>query len=433
MVSSIISLIKAQFNQNQQRMFMSQFIGPCRFFKKIFNKFFKDEALLWAQGLTYTTLFSIIPLLALGFSIFRIFGGLENLDEKLIYYVAEVLTPGAQEKATEIIRVLIPKVQNSPIGIISGPILILLVFALLQQMERAFNRIWNVPKGRSSLRRLIVYWTTSTLGPVLLFVPVIMMITLSKSDIFMRFGSFLPFMLVQLIPFLSIFIFLWCSYLILPNTNSGILPTAVGALIGSALWQLASFGYAVYTTKVLTYSKLYGSLGAIPVFMLWLFLCWIIILFGAEVAYCYQHREIMFKKSGFKNLIENREFHLLRLLSYIALYFTIGRTCTIETLSIELEESNDRILKLINELVKKNIVSHNSENGEILPSRQLNRIVIGDIDPISEDVFVSNTGVVSIDGIILKLWKEREEAVKQEIGDITLQDVIDLYLGARGK
>lgn len=258
------------------------------------KKFFHDRCIITAQALTYSTIFSLIPALALAFSIFQAFGGIESIEPLLFQYLSEILAPGRQQIVLKSIEDLIQKAQGSPIGAFSTIFFLVVAMLLLMELEDSLNHIWRTKGHRAFVQRIAVYFSALTLAPILIASPVLVGILIASYDdssIFFRYFPFVQFLRVA--PIMSIWIFLFSVYFFLPNFDVKIDAAAVGTLTGGSLWLIAAKLYTIYTKNVFIYSILYGSIGAIPVFLLWLFISWAVILFGAEVSYSFQHRHSM--------------------------------------------------------------------------------------------------------------------------------------------
>ncbi|MGQ9812403.1 MAG: YihY/virulence factor BrkB family protein [Dissulfurimicrobium sp.] len=254
------------------------------------KKFFDDRCIITAQALTYSTIFSLIPALVLAFSVFQAFGGIESIEPVLFKYLSEILAPGRQQIVLKSIEGLIQKAQESPIGVFSTFFFLVIAMLLLIELEDSLNHIWGTKGHRAFWQRIAVYFAAFTLAPVLIASPVLVGIFITSYDDSFIFFRYLPLVkLLRIAPIMSIWIFLFSIYFFLPNSDVKIDAAAIGTLAGGSLWLIAAKLYTIYTKNVFIYSMLYGSIGSIPVFLLWLFISWAIILFGVEISYSFQH------------------------------------------------------------------------------------------------------------------------------------------------
>ncbi len=250
-------------------------------FKEVFRRFWKDRCLLYAQALTYNTVFAIVPLLAFGLAMVRFFLGKEELVSRVILSLSRVLNPGALSKAQEVLLNLISQAEKAPLGTASMLIFITMVLGLLMLFEEVLNLVFRVKNTRSYLQRATIYWIGLTLGPILVALPLGMTFYLTRLGLKgMGLVSFLSkFWTIPSIVLLFSTIFLY-----LPARRIRVSAAISGAFAAGVLWMIAVSVYAFYTSKAVTYSKLYGSLSSIPLFLLWLWVNWSIVLLGAEIA-----------------------------------------------------------------------------------------------------------------------------------------------------
>lgn len=259
---------------------------------QIWRDFNKNNGLLWAASLTYTTLFALVPLLAVALSLFKAFGGFEEIQEAfLLPIVSEILDPTHKIKVMEYIQGYVDKIDAGTLGIIGTLAFILTFIPLFIGMEKAINTIWARVDDRPIWLKFVMYWAIATLGPVAV---VISMTTVSS------FVKFVPALsLIQsLKPMIILFIIfgLFLIYKLVPNTDVGNKPALIGAITGGILWIIANFMYQTYMNYATASFSIYGSLGAIPVFLLWIYINWVIILLGAQVS-----RFAQYPQAGYPN------------------------------------------------------------------------------------------------------------------------------------
>jgi len=252
-----------------------------------------------------------------------------------------------EEKAVaarkEIARRINEFVQNTRSGALGVTGMVLLVYvaiSLLKSIEETFNDIWGVARGRNWAARIVRYWTTLTLGPFLL----VGAMALASGPHFQttkRILSAMPFVgnfIFQLLPLLVLWIAFALFYQLMPNTRVRWSAAIIGGIVGGTLWHLVNvFGF-LFVSRVVTNFKIYGSLGLVPVFMIGLYFSWLILLFGAQVAYAYQNRQAYLQEKLAENVNQRgREFIALRLMTCIGQRFQSGqRPATIAEIANEL-------------------------------------------------------------------------------------------------
>ena len=195
---------------------------------------------------------------------------------------------------------------------------------MLTRIEETFNDIWGVTRGRNWLRQVELYCTTIFLGPLLLVVAV----GLTGGGRFQTVKHFIeqtPFIggfLFQFLPFVFLWLVFALVYLLVPNTKVRFSAALAGGMVGGSLWHLNNLFGSLYVSRVVTNSKIYGSLGLVPVFMVGLYFSWAILLFGAQVAYAFQNRQAYLQDKLAENVNQRgREFIALRLMTCIGQRF----------------------------------------------------------------------------------------------------------------
>ena len=235
-----------------------------------------------ASGLAYTTLLSLIPLCAVSFAIFQAFGGLDRLYATLEPFLLQNLTEGSGEVALTTLRKFIGNVHAGAVGVTGFLGLLFTSISLLFSIDKAINRIWKAPETRSFFYRLATYWFFITLGPMALAVA-IGVITSKEMPLARIFPG--KFGLI----FLSTTVFFWI-YKFIPNRKVHWRPALISAGSTAVIWSFATVAYQFYTKRLVSYDKIYGSLGAIPILLLWIYLIWVIILTGVVVTAVLQRK-----------------------------------------------------------------------------------------------------------------------------------------------
>ncbi|MGK5084380.1 YhjD/YihY/BrkB family envelope integrity protein [Bdellovibrionota bacterium FG-1] len=240
------------------------------------------QLMLVASSLAYTTILSLIPLLAVSFAIFQAFGGLDKLYATIEPFILSNLAEGLSDEVTEKIHGFIKNAHASAVGLGGFVGLVFTSMSMLSSIEKAINNIWATPLTRTFFQRIAAYWFFITLGPLALAVGVgaatsseipVMHLLPSGAGLFLLTGTGLTA------------IYQWVPHCKVQLKNS--LIAGFGAAI---LFHFAQSGFRIYTARVLSYSKIYGSLGAVPILLLWIYILWIIVLSGAAFSAALQNR-----------------------------------------------------------------------------------------------------------------------------------------------
>jgi membrane protein len=242
----------------------------------------REESLPQVAGsLTFTTVFALVPLLTIALAIFTTFPLFNTFRMSLeAYFVQSVMPKSISSTILNYLTMFASKATRlSAVGAVA---LIVTSIAMMNLIERVFNRIWRVRGERSWTRRILVYWAIITLGPLLIGVS----LTLS-SQVFMATVD-----LFGRVPVLGAIIYTVASlalttagftllYLAVPNRDVDWHDAAWGGLVAGLAFELAKRGFAIFITQFPTYSKIYGALAALPLFLLWVYVSWVITLIGA--------------------------------------------------------------------------------------------------------------------------------------------------------
>lgn len=245
-----------------------------------------------ATSMAYTTLLSIVPSLAVVFSLLTAFYPIVGDDSNLVNvakdFIFKHLATGSGEVVVEYLQSFLAKINPAKIGIVGFAGLMFTMILLLRQIELALNRIWMIEQERSFFNRFLYFWTFLTLGGFVagLVVGVVAKLN-SQLTVANQFVSFFIESAQVLVSWGGNFIFFFILYKIVPNCYVKTRNALMGALVSSVLFYLASHIYAEYVNNVDSYKSIYGTLAALPLFLLWLYIIWLIILLGAVFAWRY--------------------------------------------------------------------------------------------------------------------------------------------------
>ena len=273
------------------------------FFLRQIRNFNEDKCLTKATALTFYTLFSIVPILALAFAISKGFGLEKNLQEMISgnYPEYKEVLDQAFVSAGKLL-------STAKGGVIAGFGIVLLLWSVLKllvSIEDNFNEIWEIKKGRTWVRKLTDYLTVMLIGPVFLIVAGGLTVAIQTKVGSIEILGYASTILIKLIAYsliVAVFMFL---YIILPNTKVNFRSAVVAAVISTILFELLQWAYVKFQIGANQLNAIYGGFAALPLFLIWLQYSWYIVLFGAEIAFANQnvdHYELdnEIKKLSFK-------------------------------------------------------------------------------------------------------------------------------------
>jgi membrane protein len=236
------------------------------------ESFLRNDDLLRASALTYTVALSIVPILALAFSALKGFGGYNQIRPLVDRYLA----PGSPGTANQLMS-YVDHTNAAAIGTAGAAFLLFTVVSTMSNIEQAFNQIWRVTRSRSLLRKFTDYLS------VLFTVPLLMVAALTMTAMFKAHISQMPFV-TGVMPYLMVWAGFFLLYVFFPYTHVRYSAAAVGSLIAAVLFQLGQWAYVTFQIGMANYQAIYGALAAVPIFLVWIYIAWSIVLFGAEIS-----------------------------------------------------------------------------------------------------------------------------------------------------
>jgi membrane protein len=304
--------------------------GGVRFAVLVFRSFFADRCLLLASSLSYTTVLSLVPFLAVAFSVSKAFGIQNNA------YIRKFLfgLSAEREAVVEQILAYIDNTNVSALGLVGIVTLIGTAVFLIMTIEDTLNIIWGAGDQPGYARRFVNYAAFVFLAPPFLIVGMSLTASLQSTAVFQWLVGVavlggLYIVLLKAMPYVLSCLFMFLLYKFVPNTRVRTASALAGAVVAGTLWQAVQVLYIRYQIGVTGYNAIYGSFAQIPLLMIWLYLSWSIVLLGAEISHAVQTRRTYRQEveAGMVSLRGRRELALLALLA-LAGDFQAGRGAT---------------------------------------------------------------------------------------------------------
>ncbi len=409
-------------------------LGVLRMGTVLAQELFRGQLALQAMSLVYTTLLSLVPLLAVSFSVLKGFGVHNQLEPMLHQFLAPLGGERADEATTRIVE-FVEKMDVRVLGWMGLGMLIYTVIATLQKVEGAFNHVWNVRQARSFGRRFADFFAVTLIGPVLLFSGIGVTASFLNSEMVQQILAIEPLgrlvVLASLLaPTALIVIAFTFVYLFVPNTRVRFLSAFIGAIVAGGLWQATGLLFASFAAGSTRYSAIYSGFAILILFMIWLYLSWFILLFGAQVAYYHQHPEqIRPERERFQLSGRLRERVGLVVMYLVAdAYHRGGPFWTLERLVQRLALPGDAVLGILEALRNK---GHLLETGDdppaYIPGRDPEEIRVLEIihglrsaEEGSHLVSEAKLKVKTVDHLLVRM----HEAIHQAFGDLSLEDLV---------
>lgn len=348
----------------------------------VIRDFRDDNCLLRASALSFSSILSLVPFFALAFAVLKGFG----VHNKLEPFILEKVTAGSAEIVDRIIT-YINNTNMTSMGAIGLVTLIITVVNLLGNIEEAFNVIWGVRETRSFYRKFSDYVSVIITGPLLLLAAFSITTTLTSQSAVKwlvrtsYLGDLLLFC-IHLAPYLIISLALVFLYIFIPNTPVRFKSALVGGILAGSVWEFAQWGYIHFQVGVARYNAIYGTLALLPIFMVWIYASWLIVLLGVEVVYAHQNIRT-FRRELHNPALSHRlkELLALAILQDIAESFHFERhPWTPEQLAEDLDIPVRVVRELLALLIETGYLTETAgERPTYLPARELEHIVIEDV------------------------------------------------------
>jgi membrane protein len=348
------------------------FLKSLQFVMAVGREFFADNCLLHASSLAFTSILSFVPFLAVMFALLKGFGAEIELEILVLNHLAL-----GSEAAVDAIFTYISNTNMAKLGTFGVMFLLVTVLTLLNSIEKSFNYIWRVNETRSMARLFADYLSITIFGPILILAAISMTTTLESQGLVQYFigidvvGNII-LILFKILPYLAMWAVFTGLYLFMPNTHISLRAALLGGAFGGILWQLLQWGYVTFQVGVTRNNAIYGTMAALPVFMLWIYISWVIVLLGLEVTFAIQNfRTIRQEFRGDKLSADGRESAALAILLTATATFIQGeKPLTVEDFSLRLNLSHRFIQQSLSFLVQCGFLSEVAQGKDALNAYQ---------------------------------------------------------------
>ncbi|RLA89538.1 MAG: hypothetical protein DRG20_04555 [Deltaproteobacteria bacterium] len=399
--------------------------------KEILYEFINDRCLMVAASLAFVTLLSLVPITVISLSFLSRFKfSQENFQDLIFQYL---LPSGPVQN---IIKQFINTfAQNTTtLSIFGGLVLAFVAVSLLNIVEEVFNNIWGVKGKRRLISKFTSFWSILTFGPLLLAVSFMITGMVAKLPFI---GSVMKIPIVDnllkhSLPFLLIATAIFFMYRLLPYSHVKFLPAAFGAALAAMLFMIARTGFRIYVIHYAHLDRIYGMLGVIPMFLIWLYFSWALVLFGAEIAYTLQHYQPMdmSKKEPIDLSSRNLDaYYGIRVVLEIAQNFLAGNPpLLIYQLAERWDVDPEKIKSLAEKLKEEDIISTaNGSPEKYLPARNPETITIEEIvKTVYGNLFeVAEVPEDKIQEVIRSMFDKTQKEMKENFGNETIKSLLE--------
>lgn len=401
-----------------------------RFIYVIIRDVASGNITLRAMGLVYVTILSIVPVIAVIFSILKGFG-IHKRIEPLLYTFLEPMG----EKGVEITDQIIDLVDNVQGNVLAGAGLILLFFttiSMAQKVEDSFNFVWRVDRPRGIAQRMTEYLSLILIGPVVMVTAIALLASVRSNQIVQELTDIAPvgetlLLVGEIAPYVLVCLGFTLVYWFLPNTRVRFVPAAIGGLCGGLLWASCGSLFTTFVVGSTRTNSIYATFAILIMVLIWLYLCWLILLVGAMVSFYVQNPEHM--RLGYRQISlgsRQRERIAVGLMAAAAAAFRDGAPQPTPARAAETAKLPTLIvLPVMNRLIAANLLNRTSKD-ELFPQRDPGSITLREViaavrDPQKIDVYPLGQWP----DFVMQVGERMDAALESELGDRSIYDLLD--------
>ncbi len=390
-------------------------------------EFREGELSLRALGLVYTTLLSLVPFLAVTFSVLKAFGGHYRL-EPLLAQALEPLGP----KGAELSRQIVEFVGNLKVGVL-GAVgvagLFYTVMSLLGKVEEAFNHIWRARTVRTLARKFADYLSLVLVGPVLVFAALGLIASAQSHWLVQRvletgpLGAVLVPLASRVMPFVLLCVAFAFLYRFLPQAEVRATSALVGGATAAILWQLAGAWFALFVASSPRYSAIYSGFAVAILFLIWLYVSWLVVLVGAQVAYLHQHPSAYLAIRRRRSHRFREELVLAALAEITRRWVGGQRPARTAELADRLDAPASMLDEHVDELVRRGILVRSADPPGVTLGRPPEDVAVSDVLEIVGDPDRIEQGAWHPGDAVVELLAHRDETARRTLEGVTLRSL----------
>ncbi len=381
-------------NRSKPHVFL---IKQLRIIMLAFRGFLEDRVSIRASALTYFTLLSLVPTVAMAFGVAKGFGFQNKMEEFIMTNFK-----GQEEVLNYVIELSYGILDGVQGGLLAGIGLVILIWSVMQvltNIENSFNAIWQIKKPRNLFRKLSDYLSIILIGPIMIIVSSSLMVYLntrvqSAGDSLIMFQMITPFLQssFKLIPYVLIWLVFTLLYMVMPNTKVNFKYALIAGIISGTVFQFIQWGYIHFQIGVTKFSALYGTFAALPLFLVWLQISWLIVLLGAEISFAYQNVDkYEFEADSLQISNHNKRILSLLISHYVVKIFDKGDAPPVSMhigneLGIPIRLVRDILYDLVQAKILVETLTDSPKEAGYLPAIDINKITIQMVSQRLDDI-----------------------------------------------
>ncbi len=357
------------------------FLKSLRILYAAVRDIYEGQLTLRAMSLVYTTLLSLVPLIAVSFSVLKAFGVHYQMEP----FLHRFLAPFGPREA-EITNRIIDSVNNINAGVLGSLGIAMLIYtavSVIQKIEDSFNFIWKVSRPRGFMRRLSNYISITLIGPALIVSALGLTASVLSTNIVRKLLSIeivgtAVYVASKVIPYTFVCAAFTFAYLFIPNTKVHVRSALAGGIIAGVLWETSGWAFASFTVSSAQYSAIYSGFAVVILFMIWVYLSWLILFIGAVISFYHQYPRMLTsqKVSPLMNSSRFRErlaFSIMFLIGYSHYHNT--PPWTLDTLISHLHLPVEPVQDILKTLTGKRLLMETcGDPPALIPARDIGMI-----------------------------------------------------------
>ncbi len=393
----------------------------------------EGQLTLRAMSLVYTTLLSIVPLLALSFSVLKALGAHQWVEPFLL----ETLAPLGDQRQV-IVGQIIGFVDNMKVAILGSLGLVMLIYtvvSLVQKIERAFNFIWHVSDMRPMSERFSSYLSVIMIGPVLVVSAAGITASVASSAVMQQLSAIEPIgwffrTIGPLVPWVLVTITFALIYLFIPNTKVKLSAALAGAVVASIMWKLTALLFSMFVVQSAKTEAIYSGFAIVIFLLMWTYLVWMILLIGSNVSYYVQNKEHMYRRRQSLKLSPRMHEQLA-----LAVMFLAGRRYSqkqpgpsLDEYAAECRVSPEALDIVVANLFRQGLlVPTRTDPVRYVPGADVHRILVTEILRAARQVNENrhlNLRMVNWPAPVRDIQNQIESSIEEALGQTTLFDLV---------
>ncbi len=400
----------------------------------------KNRASEVAASLAYSTIFGLIPFAVIVLLVFQFLPGYEDMGDRARDFIytqmnltaVEYTVPDTEETLLltdhldQIIDRVVEGIDTGALTVLSLAVVIVAALVLLFTIERAFNKIYHVTHSRNLIHRMVNYWAVLTLGPVIIGIGLYvttqyLAVNYIEDTLLLNIGS-------QVVTYVFTVAVLFLLYFVLPNTSVQLSAALWGAAIAALAWMITRWLFGIYVTEFLPYHEIYGAVGLFPLGIFWIYVTWLIVLFGLQLTFTVQHLKSL-TEADVKAAKKKRDYFLANDMTVIGIVREIAEwfeqqkgPAGLESICTKLDIPAEFGEKIAAGLVDAGILAEASEPRHgYLPARDPSDILLSDIAEVLDSAGFGQHVMEKSDTL-----RQISDSERQVLKNHTVRDILSI-------